>query len=71
MHPDFLKDIDICSPEIIALLIGSGFLIGIINTIAGSGTAIGYAVFVAIGFLRHGQTARSGSVFYPKPLQPD
>ncbi len=49
MHPDFLKDIDIWSPEIIALLIGSGFLIGVINTVAGSGTAIGYAVFMALG----------------------
>ncbi len=49
MHPDFLKDIDIWSPEILALLIGSGFLIGVINTLAGSGTAIGYAVFMALG----------------------
>ncbi len=49
MHTDFLKDIDIWSPEILALLIGSGFLIGIINTLAGSGTAIGYAVFMALG----------------------
>ncbi|MCD4793533.1 MAG: sulfite exporter TauE/SafE family protein [Bacteroidales bacterium] len=49
MHPDFLKDIDIWSPEIIALLIGSGFLIGVVNTVAGSGTAIGYAVFMSLG----------------------
>jgi len=49
MDVDFLKEIDIWSPEIIALLIGSGFLIGIINTLAGSGTAIGYAVFMALG----------------------
>ncbi len=49
MQTDFLKDIDIWSPEILALLVGSGFLIGIINTLAGSGTAIGYAVFMALG----------------------
>ena len=49
MHPDFLKDIDIWSPEIIALLIGSGFLTGVVNTVAGSGTAIGYAVFMSLG----------------------
>ncbi|MCF6367103.1 MAG: sulfite exporter TauE/SafE family protein [Bacteroidales bacterium] len=49
MYPDFLNDIDIWSPEILALLIGSGFLIGVINTLAGSGTAIGYAVFMALG----------------------
>jgi len=49
MHPDFLQDINIWSPEILALLIGSGFLIGVINTLAGSGTAIGYAVFMALG----------------------
>lgn len=49
MEVDFLKDINIWSPEILALLIGSGFLIGIINTLAGSGTLIGYAVFMAMG----------------------
>jgi len=49
MEVDFLKDIDIWSPEILALLIGSGFLIGVINTLAGSGTLIGYAVFMAMG----------------------
>jgi len=49
MQTDFLKDINIWSPEIILLLIGSGFLIGVINTVAGSGTAIGYAVFMALG----------------------
>lgn len=49
MYPDFINDIDIWSPGIIALLIGSGFLIGVVNTVAGSGTAIGYAVFMALG----------------------
>jgi len=49
MEVDFLKDIDIWSPEILAILIGSGFLIGVINTLAGSGTLIGYAVFMSLG----------------------
>jgi uncharacterized membrane protein YfcA len=49
MSSDFLETIQIWSPEIILLLVGSGFLIGVINTIAGSGTAIGYAVFMALG----------------------
>jgi uncharacterized membrane protein YfcA len=49
MQVDFLENIDIWSPEIILLLIVSGFLIGVINTVAGSGTAIGYAVFMALG----------------------
>jgi len=49
MQPEFLNEINIWSPEILVLLIGSGFLIGVINTVAGSGTAIGYAVFMALG----------------------
>lgn len=49
MEVDFFNEIDIWSPGIIALLVGSGFLIGVVNTLAGSGTAIGYAVFMALG----------------------
>jgi len=49
MAAEFLKDIDLWSPGILALLVGSGFLIGVVNTLAGSGTAIGYAVFIALG----------------------
>ncbi len=49
MQVELIKNIDVWSPEIIALLIFSGFLIGIINTLAGSGTAIGYAVFMSLG----------------------
>ncbi len=49
MGHDFLENIDIWSPEILALLIGSGFLIGVINTLAGSGTAISYGVFMWLG----------------------
>ncbi len=46
---DFLKDTNIYSPEIIALLILAGFLVGIINTIAGSGTVITYSLFMMLG----------------------
>lgn len=46
---DFLKDADIYSPGIIALLIFAGFLVGIINTIAGSGTVITYSLFMMLG----------------------
>lgn len=49
MQADIIRNIDVWSPEIIILLIVSGFLIGIINTLAGSGTAIGYAVFMSLG----------------------
>jgi len=46
---DFLKNADIYSPEIIALLILAGFFVGIINTIAGSGTVITYSLFMMLG----------------------
>jgi uncharacterized membrane protein YfcA len=49
MESGLLKDINLWSPEILILLIGSGFLIGVVNTLAGSGTAIGYAVFIWLG----------------------
>ncbi|MEE4196191.1 MAG: sulfite exporter TauE/SafE family protein [Bacteroidales bacterium] len=46
---DFLKEADIYSPEIIALLIFAGFIVGLINTIAGSGTVITYSLFMMLG----------------------
>lgn len=46
---NLLKNADIYSPEIIALLIFAGFLVGIINTIAGSGTVITYSLFMMLG----------------------
>jgi len=46
---DFLKDANIYSPGIIALLILAGFMVGIINTIAGSGTVITYSLFMMLG----------------------
>lgn len=49
MAKDLLTNIDIWSPEILFLLLSTGFLIGIINTVAGSGTAISYAVFMLLG----------------------
>jgi len=44
-----LKDVDIYSPGIIALLILAGFMVGVINTIAGSGTVITYSLFMMLG----------------------
>lgn len=44
-----LKDVDIYSPGIIALLIIAGFMVGVINTIAGSGTVITYSLFMMLG----------------------
>lgn len=44
-----IEIIDIYSPWIIALLILAGFLVGFINTLAGSGTIITYSVFMALG----------------------
>ena len=46
---DFFNNADIYSPEIIAMLIFAGFLVGIINTIAGSGTVITYSLFMMLG----------------------
>lgn len=46
---DILKNADIYSPGIIALLIFAGFLVGVINTIAGSGTVITYSLFMMLG----------------------
>jgi hypothetical protein len=46
---DLLNNADIYSPGIIALLILAGFLVGIINTIAGSGTVITYSLFMMLG----------------------
>ncbi len=49
MQADLIRNIDVWTPEIIILLVISGFIIGIINTLAGSGTAVGYAVFMWLG----------------------
>lgn len=46
---DLLKDANIYSPGIIVLLILAGFMVGVINTIAGSGTVITYSLFMMLG----------------------
>lgn len=46
---EIVLNADIWTVEIIALLVVSGFVIGVVNTLAGSGTAIGYAVFMLLG----------------------
>ncbi len=46
---ELILKVDIWSFEIITLLVISGFIIGVVNTLAGSGTAIGYAVFMLLG----------------------
>ncbi len=49
MMQDILSNIDIYSPLIIGILILAGFLVGFINTLAGSGTIISYSLFMALG----------------------
>ncbi|MDY6801717.1 MAG: sulfite exporter TauE/SafE family protein [Bacteroidota bacterium] len=46
---DIFKNADIYSPGIIVLLVFAGFLVGVINTIAGSGTVITYSLFMMLG----------------------
>ena len=66
--------VDLTWPIIIALIV-AGFLVGIINTIAGSGTAITYSLFMLLGLpaniangtIRFGvimQTLSSSLIFY-------
>jgi len=49
MNWAYLQHLDIFSWQIITLLIVSGFLVGVVNTLAGSGTIIGYSVFMFLG----------------------
>lgn len=49
MVAEFLSTYDIYSWQIISLLIFAGFLVGIINTLAGSGTIISYSLFMLLG----------------------
>src|SRR6056297_1260578 len=44
-----LSDLSIYSWQIISLLVVAGFLVGFINTIAGSGTVITYSLFMMMG----------------------
>ena len=45
----FLQGLDIYSWQVITLLIISGFLVGIINTVAGNGTIISFSLFMGLG----------------------
>ncbi|MGZ2370654.1 sulfite exporter TauE/SafE family protein [Ancylomarina sp. YFZ004] len=45
----YLKELDIYSLPIIALLITAGFMVGFVNTLAGSGTVISYSLFMFLG----------------------
>ncbi len=47
---DFFSNLDISSPLGIFILISAGFLVGVINTFAGSGSAITYSLFMLLGF---------------------
>ena len=49
MDLEFIANIDIYSWQGIAILVVAGFLVGVINTIAGSGTAITYSLFMLMG----------------------
>lgn len=49
MSLEQIQNLDIYSPTIIAILIIAGFIVGVINTIAGSGTAITYSLFMFLG----------------------
>ena len=46
---DELLKYDIYSPWIIVILVTAGFIVGFINTLAGSGTIISYSIFMALG----------------------
>ncbi len=45
----FLSDLSLYSWQMMALLVGAGFMVGFINTIAGSGTVITYSLFMMMG----------------------
>jgi len=45
----YLQTADIYSPPMLTILIVVGFVVGIINTVAGSATAITYMLFMAMG----------------------
>ncbi len=46
---DWLANLDVLSWQVVTLLILAGFLVGFINTIAGSGTVITYSLFMMLG----------------------
>ncbi len=46
---DFFQNIEVYSPIGIIILISAGFIVGIINTFAGSGSVITYSLFMLLG----------------------
>jgi uncharacterized membrane protein YfcA len=46
---EFFQNLDILSPIGIIILLSAGFIVGIINTFAGSGSAITYSLFMLLG----------------------
>jgi len=46
---DLLANFDLYSWQVISLLLFAGFMVGFINTIAGSGTVITYSLFMMLG----------------------
>lgn len=49
MFTEFFANLDPWSWQAISLLITAGFLVGVVNTIAGSGTVITYSLFMLMG----------------------
>jgi len=49
MDLSFFQNSDIYSWQIISILILAGFVVGVINTLAGNGTAITYTLFLFLG----------------------
>ncbi|ALO13992.1 Sulfite exporter TauE/SafE [Salinivirga cyanobacteriivorans] len=49
MIAEYFTSLDPWSWQAISMLIGAGFLVGVINTIAGSGTVITYSLFMLMG----------------------
>lgn len=45
----YLQDLDIYFLPVITLLITAGFMVGFVNTLAGSGTVISYSLFMFLG----------------------
>ena len=46
---EFFTNLDITSPVGIIILVSAGFVVGVINTFAGSGSAITYSLFMLLG----------------------
>lgn len=49
----YFEGMSIFSWQVLTLLVVSGFIVGVINTFAGSGTVIGYSIFILLGLPAH------------------